>query len=75
LILSFVFLLDRKKLKKYLSTIKKSNFSFLYNEYKVIFDKIIRSFGIILKAQSLIALANAILTIIGLFIIGSVFIP
>jgi len=75
LILSFVFLLDRKKLKKYLHWIKKSNFSFLHDEYKIIFDKIIRSFGLILKAQSLIALANAVLTIIGLFIIWSVFIP
>jgi len=75
LILSFVFLLDRKKLKTYLLSIKKSNFSFLYDEYKIIFDKIIKSFGLILKAQSLIAFANATLTIIGLFIIGSVFIP
>ena len=73
LILSFIFLLDRKKLKKYLGWIKKSNFSFLHDEYKIIFDKIIRSFGLILKAQSLIALANATLTIIGLFIIWFVF--
>jgi predicted PurR-regulated permease PerM len=75
LILSFVFLLDRHKLQNYLKWIKKSNFSFLYKEYKIIFDKIIRSFGLILKAQSMIALANATLTIIGLFIIGTVFLP
>jgi len=75
LILSFVFLLDRHKLQKYLKGIKKSNFSFLYKEYKIIFDKIIRSFGLILKAQSMIALANATLTIIGLFIIWTVFLP
>ena len=75
LILSFVFLLDRKKLKNYLSRVKKSNFSFLHYEYKIIFDKIIRSFWLILKAQSLIALANATLTIIGLFIIGTAFLP
>jgi predicted PurR-regulated permease PerM len=75
IVLSFIFLLDRKKLKKYLSGIKKSNFSFLHREYKIIFDKIIKSFGLILKAQSLIALANATLTIIGLFVIGTVFIP
>jgi len=73
LILSFIFLLDRKKLKKYLWGIKNSNFSFLHDEYKIIFDKIIRSFGLILKAQSLIALVNATLTIIGLFIIGIIF--
>lgn len=75
LVLSFVFLMDRKKLKRYLFWIKKSNFSFLHDEYKIIFDKIIRSFGLILKAQSMIALANATLTIIGLFIVGSVFLP
>ena len=73
LILSFVFLLDRKKLKRYLAWIKSSNFSFLYEEYKIIFDKIIRSFGLILKAQSLIAFVNASLTVIWLFIIGTVF--
>jgi len=75
LILSFVFLLDRHKLQKYLKWIKKSNFSFLYKEYKIIFDKIIRSFGLILKAQSMIALANTTLTIIGLLIIWTVFLP
>jgi predicted PurR-regulated permease PerM len=45
----------------------------LHSEYKIIFDKIIRSFGLILKAQSLIALINATLTVIWLFIIWSVF--
>lgn len=75
LILSFVFLLDRNKLRSYLKWIKKSNFKFLYEEYKIIFDKIIRSFGLILKAQSIIALINASLTIIGLFIIWTVFLP
>jgi predicted PurR-regulated permease PerM len=73
LVLSFVFLIDRKKLQKYLWWIKKSNFSFLFYEYKIIFDKIIRSFWLILKAQSLIALVNATLTVIGLFIIWTVF--
>jgi len=69
LILSFVFLLDRKKLKKYLAWIKKSNFSFLYEEYKVIFDKIIKSFGLILKAQASIAVINTIITIVWFYII------
>ncbi len=72
-ILSYIFLLDRKNLKKYLFWIKKSSFKFLYEEYKVIFDKIIRSFWLILKAQSMIAFINAVLTSIWLFIIGSVF--
>ncbi len=75
LILSFIFLLDRYKLQDYLKRIKKSNFSFLYKEYKIIFDKIIRSFWLILKAQSVIAFTNATLTTIGLFIVWSIFLP
>ncbi len=70
LILSFVFLIDRKKLRKYLSWIKKSNFSFLHDEYKIIFDKIIRSFWLILKAQASIAFINMIITTIWFYIIG-----
>lgn len=69
LILSFVFLIDRFKLRKYLMKIKKSNFNFLYKEYKIIFDKIVKSFWLIFKAQSMIALANSALTTIWLIII------
>jgi len=69
LILSYVFILDRKRLQKYLFGIKKSTYWFLYKEYKIIFDKILKSFWLILKAQSLIAFANATLTIIWLLII------
>jgi len=69
LVLSYVFILDRKRLQKYLYGIKKSSYSFLYKEYKIIFEKIVMSFWLILKAQSLIALANATMTIIWLLII------
>lgn len=69
LILSFVFIIDRKKLNKYLSGIKKSNFRFLYNEYRIIFEKVVKSFGLIFKAQAMIALVNAILTVFWLYII------
>ena len=69
IILSFVFLLDRFRLKSYLEWIKKSSFSFLYKEYKIILEKIVKSFGLIFKAQAMIALANCILTIIWLIII------
>lgn len=62
LILSFIFLLDREKLGTYLLNIKKSNFSFIYKEYKIIFDKVVKSFWLIIKAQATIALVNAILT-------------
>ena len=69
IILSFVFLVDRFRLKKYLEWIKKSSFSFLYKEYKIILEKIVKSFGLIFKAQAMIALANSILTIIWLITI------
>jgi predicted PurR-regulated permease PerM len=69
LLLSFVFIIDRKKLSKYLLWIKKSTFSFLHKEYSIIFEKIILSFGLIFKAQAMIAWANAFLTIIWLLII------
>lgn len=69
LILSYIFIFDREKLWEYLKWIKSSNFAFLYNEYKTIIEKIVRTFGLVFKAQSIIALTNAILTTIWLFII------
>ncbi len=69
LILSYFFIIDRFKIKKYLEEVKKWNFAFLYNEYSIIFEKISRWFGIILKAQSLIAIVNTILTVIWLYLI------
>ncbi|MDD4151266.1 MAG: AI-2E family transporter [Candidatus Gracilibacteria bacterium] len=73
LILSYVFISDRKKLGKYLEGIKKSNFRFLYDEYYIILEKISRSFGLVFKAQAIIATANSLLTIVGLFTIGLFF--
>jgi len=55
LILSFIFIIDRQKVKKYFLQVKESNFGFLYKEYKVIIDRIVSSFGLIFKAQSMIA--------------------
>lgn len=73
LILSLVILLDRNKLQKYLLWIKKSNFKFLYKEYRIIFEKVIKSFGLILKAQAMIAIVNAVLTILWLTIIAVIY--
>jgi len=74
LILSLVFLIDRQRLWKYLWGIKKSNFKFLYIEYKIILEKVANSFGLIFKAQSMIALVNSLLTVVWLIIIWYVFI-
>jgi len=70
LILSLIILLDRSKLSKYLLWIKNSNFKFFYEEYSIIFEKVVKSFGLILKAQSMIALVNSLLTMFWLFLIG-----
>lgn len=70
LVLSYIFIIDRNKLKDYLKTIQKSNFWFFYDEYKIIFEKIVKTFWAAFKAQSFIALANSILTTIWLLIIG-----
>ncbi len=73
LVLSFIFIIDRKKLWQYLYKVKESNLWFFYTEYEWLLDKVAKSFWLILKAQSMIALANAILTVIGLIIIGFVY--
>ena len=73
LILSFIFIIDRKKLWIYLFKVKESNFWFLYTEYEILLEKVVKSFWLILKAQSLIAIANATLTTIWLLIIGFAF--
>lgn len=70
LILSYVFLIDRRKIADYLESMKGGNFSFLYEEYRIIFGKITKGFGLIFKAQAIIAFVNAILTVLGLYIVS-----
>lgn len=73
IILSFIFIIDRNKLWMYLWKIKESNFWFLYTEYEILLEKVIKSFWLILKAQSMIAIVNATLTVIWLLIIWFIF--
>lgn len=61
-ILSFLFIIDRKRLSKYLEWIKKSSVNFLYEEYSFLFSKIARGFLLVFKAQFKIALANTLFT-------------
>ncbi len=72
-ILSYFFIIDRKRLHKYLEWIKSSSVKFLYNEYNFLFWKIAKWFLLIFKAQSKIALVNATLTFIWLNIIWVIF--
>lgn len=70
LILSYLFIIDRKRIEKFLGQIKNGNFKFLYLEWSIIAKKMGTGFGLIFKAQSIIALVNAILTTIGLIVIS-----
>ena len=70
LILSFIFLIDKNKIQSFFGTVKRGNFSFIYEQFSLFFEKITKSFGLLFKAQALIALANAILTTLGLLLIS-----
>lgn len=70
LILSYIFVMERKQIIGFLSQIKQGNFLFFYEEYALLSQKITGGFGAIIRAQSLIAMTNAILTSIGLLLIS-----
>lgn len=69
-ILSYIFIIERLKVQRFFRLMQAGNFRFLYREYAVIAEKMSLGFGAIFKAQSIIALVNAVLTVIGLLIIG-----
>lgn len=70
LILSYIFVMERKSILWFLSHIKDGNFAFFYKEYADIARKVWDGFGAIIRAQSLIAMTNAILTSIWLLIVS-----
>ncbi len=70
LILSFVFIIDREKILSYLSLLKTWNFSFLHHQFSSIGEKIGKWFGLIFKAQAIIAFINAVLTSLWLLLIS-----
>ena len=70
LILSYILVVDKARVKVYLEDIKKGNFAFIYYEYEIVFQKIVNSFGMIFKAQSVVALFNSVFTAAGLYTIG-----
>jgi predicted PurR-regulated permease PerM len=72
LILSYIFVIERKTISRFLAQMKDGNFSFFYREYAVIAEKVAGGFGAILRAQSLIAIVNAILTSVGLLMISMI---
>lgn len=70
LILSYLFIIDRKRIERFLAQIRNGNFRFLYDEWAIIARKVGTGFGLIFKAQSIIALVNAILTTVWLIVIS-----
>jgi predicted PurR-regulated permease PerM len=70
LILSYLFIIDRKPIERFLGQVKNGNFRFLYYEWSVMAKKMGNGFGLIFKAQSIIAMVNAILTTVWLLIIS-----
>lgn len=72
LALSYIFIIERKKIGTFLWKIRKGNFAFFYDEYAIVAKKIGVGFGVIFRAQSIIALVNSILTVLGLIIISFV---
>ena len=68
-VLSYFFIIDRKKLHKYLEWIKSSSVWFLYQEYAFLFKKVAKWFLLVFRAQFKIALVNTFLTWLGLHII------
>ena len=69
-ILSFVWLLESDTIQTYFSQLKRGPFSFFYRDIEILLEKIQKSFGLVFRAQSKIALANTLLTVIGLIVIG-----
>lgn len=69
-LLSFFFILDNKKNREFMSKFQHSKAGFLYNVYKEFGQNFVNTFGKVIQVQFLIALANAILSFIGLWILG-----
>ncbi len=72
-ILSYIYIIDRNSVSGFLRKMRRGNFRFIYDEFSYIGGKLAHGFGGVFKAQSLIAVLNAILTVIGLVIIGHLF--
>lgn len=70
LILSYIFILERTEIERFLKRIQWGNFSFFYEEWAIIAEKFWKGFWLIFRAQGMIALVNTVLTTIWLTLIG-----
>ncbi|HEY8889788.1 MAG TPA: AI-2E family transporter [Clostridium sp.] len=69
-VLSLVFVLEKDSVLKFLSKFKRSKVSAAYNYLSCFGNNFLNSFGKVIRAQIMIAIANTILSIIGLTIMG-----
>ena len=69
IIISFIVIIDQKKILKFLKPIKKWDLDFIYREYKVLFLKVRKWFWLIFKAQATIAAINTMITVVGYYLI------
>ncbi|WML37370.1 AI-2E family transporter [Clostridium sp. OS1-26] len=70
LVLSMFFVLDKEKITKFIYKFKTSKISCIYNHFEYFGTNFLNSFGKVIQAQFLIALANSFLSIIALYFMG-----
>lgn len=70
IVLSFFYLLQRKRVVEFTDKLSNSKISWVYNEFKYFGQKFTSSFGKVIEVQLMIAVFNTILTVIGLWIMG-----
>lgn len=70
LILSLFFMVEREKIKEFLSDFQDSKVGILYKYTKDFGRNFLNSFGKVIQAQIIIAFVNSILSVIALFILG-----
>lgn len=68
LILSMFFVLDKEKIVRFVRKFKTSKISCVYNHFEYFGTNFLNSFGKVIQAQFLIALANSILSVIFLWV-------
>ncbi|GLX70958.1 AI-2E family transporter [Paenibacillus glycanilyticus] len=70
IILSYFFLLERRKIVTFTEKFANSTIGWLYLEFRYFGGKFIASFGKVLEVQLMVAVINTLLTIAGLWILG-----
>ena len=70
LLLSFIFILEKDNVLKFVYKFKYSKVSVAYNYFSYFGNNFLNSFGKVIQAQIMIALTNTLLSVIGLTIMG-----